>query len=63
MRLAGDRLVVMQFKHLTDELRELLKREFQEQVAAIDKELQALGIAPDEFDAAAPEVVVSRRRA
>jgi paraquat-inducible protein B len=43
------------FSHLADELRDLIKRETVQQIAEIDKELKALGVEPDEFEAAAPK--------
>jgi hypothetical protein len=48
-REPGERLT---FEHLADELRDLVKREAAAQIAAIDDELKALGVTPDEFDAA-----------
>ena len=64
---------LMQFVHLTGELRELVRRELQEQTTVIDRELEALGVAPDEFETEEPnageevgtpvkiEVIPSRR--
>ena len=47
---------LFRFTHCVDELRDLIKREAAEQIAEIDKELTALGVVPDEFEAAAPDV-------
>jgi hypothetical protein len=44
----------VEFVHLADELRELVKREGELQIAEIDMELTGLGVEPDEFEAAAP---------
>jgi hypothetical protein len=41
--------------HKIEELRDLIAEEFKAEVAGIDAELRQLGIAPDEFEAAAPE--------
>lgn len=41
-------------KCLQDEFRALVTKELKAQVAKIDKELRALGIEPDPFEAAAP---------
>ena len=51
----GARYRLLSFEHLADELRDLVKREAAQQVAAIDKELKQLGVEPDEFEAAAPD--------
>jgi hypothetical protein len=53
----SDRFRRLEFQHFADELRDLIKRETEQQIAAIDEELKGLGIAPDEFKAAAPESV------
>jgi hypothetical protein len=54
-RAAPDREESFRFVHLTDELRALVGRELGQQTAKIDEELKHLGVALDEFDAAAPE--------
>ena len=42
------------FEHLSKELRGLIKREAEQQIAVIEKEMRALGVTPDEFEDAAP---------
>jgi hypothetical protein len=41
---------MFRFSHLGSDLRDLIGREAQQQIAEIDKELKALGFAPDEFE-------------
>jgi hypothetical protein len=46
--------VTFEVEKFADEFRALLTKELKAQVAQIDKELRALGVEPDPFDAAAP---------
>jgi hypothetical protein len=47
---------MFRISRLGGELRDLIKREAAEQIAEIVKELHKLGVVPDEFEAAAPNV-------
>jgi hypothetical protein len=53
---------MFRISRLGDELRDLIKREAAEQIAEIDKELKELGVAPDEFEAAAPRTAADTRK-